>query len=66
MNTAFTWGNQQYMFVGCPFGLHDMPSHFQRVVTHVFHDIRATLPYFDNIPFGSRTWDEHAVHHSIV
>jgi RNase H-like domain found in reverse transcriptase/Chromo (CHRromatin Organisation MOdifier) domain/Reverse transcriptase (RNA-dependent DNA polymerase)/Integrase zinc binding domain/Integrase core domain len=65
--TAFTWNNQQYMFVGCPFGLRDMPSHFQRVVTHVFHDIRATLPYFDNIPFGSHTWEEHALHvHSII
>ena len=41
------------MFVGCPFGLRDMPSHFQRVVMHVSRDIKATIPYFDNIPFGS-------------
>jgi transposase InsO family protein len=65
--TAFTWGNRQYMYVGCPFGLRDLPSHFQRLVVHVFHPIPATLPYFDNIPFGSHTWEEHAIHvHTIL
>jgi transposase InsO family protein len=60
--TAFTWGTEQYMFVGCPFGLYNMPSHFQRIIQFVFSGIPATFPYFDNIPFGSRTWDEHETH----
>ena len=60
--TAFTWGGQQYMFVGCPFGLRDMPSHFQRIVIYVFYTVTATIPYFDNLPFGSHTWEEHAIH----
>jgi len=60
--TAFTWGNKQYMFVACPFGLCNMPSHFQRIIQYVFRDIPATIPYFDNIPFGSHDWEEHATH----
>ena len=44
--TAFTWGNQQYMFVGCPFGLRDMPSHFQRIVIYVFYTVTANIPLF--------------------
>jgi transposase InsO family protein len=60
--TAFTWGHQQYMFAACPFGLCNMPSHFQRIIQYVFRDITATIPYFDNIPFGSHNWDEHATH----
>lgn len=60
--TAFTWGKRQFMFVGCPFGLCCMPSHFQRIIQYVFKDITATFPYFDNIPFGSRSWEEHATH----
>jgi transposase InsO family protein len=60
--TAFTWGKQQLMFTGCPFGLSQMPSHFQRVMQYVCSDIAATFPYFDNIPFASNTWEEHATH----
>lgn len=60
--TAFTWGSEQYMFTCCPFGLSVMPSHFQRIMSFVFRDLRFTFPYFDNIPFGSRTWKEHAAH----
>lgn len=65
--TAFRWGEDQYMFVGVPFGLYNMPSHFQRIITYMFSGITATMPYFDNIPFGSYTWDEHATHtHTII
>ena len=60
--TAFTWGQHQYMFVGCPFGLNNMPSHFQRIIQFVFSGVPATFPYFDNIPFGSRSWEEHETH----
>ena len=60
--TAFTFGNEQYMFTACPFGLSVMPSHFQRIMSYVFRDLPFTFPYFDNIPFGSKSWKEHAVH----
>ena len=60
--TAFTWGTEQYMFTCCPFGLSVMPSHFQRCMSFVFRDLPFTFPYFDNIPFGSRSWKEHAAH----
>ena len=60
--TAFYWGNKQYMFTGCPFGLYNMPSHFQRIIQFVFSGIPATFPYFDNIPYDSRTWEEHEAH----
>jgi hypothetical protein len=50
--TAFTWGPKrvQYMFVGCPFGILELPSHFQRMMQHVFHDLPFTFPYFDTSP----------------
>ena len=60
--TAFSWGGQQYMFTVCPFGLSVMPSHFQRLMAYVFRDLTFTIPYFDNIPFGSSTWEEHHSH----
>ena len=50
------------MFTGVPFGLYNMPSHFQRVMQFIFNQVPATFPYFDNIPFGSKSWSEHATH----
>ena len=47
------------MFTACPFGLLNMPSHFQRVMQFVFRDLSFTFPYFDNTPFGSHSWEEH-------
>ena len=60
--TAFTWGRKKYMYTVCPFGLTQMPSHFQRLMTYIFRDFTCTLPYFDNIPFGSTSWEDHAIH----
>ena len=60
--TAFTWGGRQYMFAGCPFGISMLPSHFQRVMSWIFHNLTFTCPYLDNLPFGSRNWDEHLEH----
>jgi transposase InsO family protein len=54
------------MFAGCPFGLLNMPSHFQRIMSHVFSGLDFSMPYFDNIPFGSRTWEDHAQHIEII
>jgi hypothetical protein len=60
--TAFTWNGRQYMFVGCPFGISCLPSYFQRVMSNGFHDLIFTCPYLDNLPFGSRSINEHKKH----
>jgi hypothetical protein len=60
--TAFTWNGQQYMFVGCPFGISLLPSWFQRVMAGIFGDLPFTCPYLDNLPFASKTWAEHRDH----
>ena len=60
--TAFTWNNVQYMFAGVPFGISYISSHFQRQLSLLFHDLLFTMPYFDNLPFGSQSWDDHLDH----
>jgi RNase H-like domain found in reverse transcriptase/Integrase core domain/Integrase zinc binding domain/Reverse transcriptase (RNA-dependent DNA polymerase)/Chromo (CHRromatin Organisation MOdifier) domain len=60
--TAFTWNGRQYMFVGACFGLKNLPSHFQRCMSFALSDFPFTFAYLDNIPFGSKTWDEHRQH----
>jgi hypothetical protein len=57
--TAFTWNGVQYVFVGAPFGIAMLPSHFQRIMSVALSDLSFTFPYLDNLPFGSRSWDEH-------
>ena len=37
--TAFTWNGVQYMFAGVPFGINFIPSHFQRQLSQLFHDM---------------------------
>ena len=64
--TAFTWNGRQYMFIGCPFGLSLLPSHFQRVMSFLFSDLSFTFPYLDNLPFASRTWSDHRDHALII
>ena len=58
--TAFTWNRQQYMFVGCPYGLTLLTSHFQRIMTRIFSDLPFCAPYIDNIPFASKDWETHS------
>jgi hypothetical protein len=57
--TAFTWGGQQYMFVGCPYGLNLLTSHFQRIMTRIFGDLTFCHPYVDNLPFAAKDWATH-------
>ena len=57
--TAFTFEGIQYVFVGCPFGLKPLPSHFQRTMATIFYDLNFINIYLDNIPFASNNWDEH-------
>ena len=58
---AFTW-QLQYWFVGCPYGLKQIPSHFQRFISDVFHDMPWVVAYIDNIIIGSDTLEEHVWH----
>lgn len=60
--TAFTWNGKQYMFVGAPFGIATLPSHFQRTMSVAFADLPFTFPYLDNLPFGSDNWPDHRDH----
>lgn len=60
--TAFTWYGQQYMFVGCPYGITLLTSYFQRVMMRIFSDMPYTIPYVDNIPFASTDWKSHRDH----
>jgi hypothetical protein len=64
--TAFTWEGTQYVFVGCPFGISILPSHFQRVMSIIFRGLSFTFPYLDNLPFASNSWEEHRQHALII
>jgi len=59
---AFTFKNIQYVMVGCPYGLTHIPSLFQRIMSNNFSNLSFTFPYIDNLPVGSRTWEEHREH----
>jgi len=60
--TAFMWAGQQYMFVGCPYGIKHIPSLFQRYIANLFNDMPFVFPYIDNIAFASDSWEEHETH----
>jgi hypothetical protein len=64
--TAFWFEGRQYMFHGCPFGISPLPSIYQRIMSHLFRDLHFTEPYIDNLPFGSRTWEEHYQHAAAI
>jgi len=64
--TAFSWGNKQYQMVGVPYGIKFIPSFFQRYMNSLFSDMPFVFPYLDNITFGSKTWEEHLQHASMI
>ncbi len=64
--TAFTWKGQQWMFVGCPFGLKHIPSLFQRFIANLFADMPFVFPYIDNLAFSSNSWEEHEEHARMI
>ena len=63
---AFTWLGQQYVFVGCPYGLRHIPSLFQRFMANLFADLKFVYPYIDNLPFASSTKEEHHEHARLI
>ena len=64
--TAFTWEQQQYVFVGTPFGLKHIPSLFQRYITSLFRDMPFVFPYIDNLGFASSSWEQHYEHSRMI
>ena len=64
--TAFTWDQQQYVFVGTPFGLKHIPSFFQRYITNLFRDMPFVFPYIDNLGFASTSWEQHHEHARLI
>ena len=64
--TAFTWNKQQYVFVGCPFGIKHIPSLFQRYICNLFRDMPFVFPYIDNLGFASSSWEEHYEHAAMI
>lgn len=60
--TAFTWDGIQYVFRGAPFGLKNMPSIFQRVMTHLFADLPFVKTFIDDIVVYSATLADHIQH----
>ena len=63
---AFTLDNQQYVFTAAAFGVKTLPSHFQRFITNLFHDMPFVFPYIDNLPFASKDWEEHERHARMI
>ena len=64
--TAFQWNKQQYMWVGCPFGIKHIPSLFQRFIAQLFRDMPFVFAYLDNICFSSKNEQEHREHARMI
>ena len=47
---------------GAPFGLKTLPSHFQRVMSILLHDLDFAHVYIDDIVVLSKSREEHAAH----
>ncbi|CDH60654.1 hypothetical protein RO3G_15169 [Lichtheimia corymbifera JMRC:FSU:9682] len=60
--TAFTYGNRQYVFRGCPFGLKPISSKFQRVMHILFYDMPFVRTFVDDIIIFSKDLSSHTQH----
>ena len=61
--TTFTWKGVKYMFVGCPFGLTNLPAHFQFVLSQILAECAEYCTIFiDDIVLFSRSVEEHIEH----
>ena len=52
--------------IDCPYGIKHIPSHFQRYMNSLFHDMPFVFPYLDNITFASKDWEEHEKHARLI
>jgi len=61
--TAFITPFGLFEFTVMPFGLHNAPATFQRMVNHILRDCQSFAgAYIDDIIIFSRNWEEH-LHH---
>ena len=61
--TAFTTPFGLYEFEVMPFGLHNAPATFQRMINYVLRDCQKfARAYIDDIVIFSHSWEEHMVH----
>ena len=58
--TSFSWKQQQYCFVGCPFGLKPLSSIFQRVMSRILQEEKNALVFIDDIIVFSQSAEDHA------
>ena len=66
--TAFVTPDASFQWKVMPFGLHNAPATFSRLIDHALGKLKWTiaLVYLDDIVVYSRTFDEHLVHLSLV
>ena len=58
--TAFTTPYGLFEFTVMPFGLHNAPATFQRMMNKVLRDCSAfSKSYIDDVVVFSQTWEEH-------
>jgi len=61
--TTFTTPFGLFEFEVMPFGLHNAPASFQRMINHVLSDCWSfARAYIDDIVIFSRSWEEHFIH----
>ena len=66
--TAFTCHRGQFEFLRVPFGLCNAPSHFQRVMETILHDLLGVcvLVYIDDLVIYSTDMESHIGHVQLV
>jgi hypothetical protein len=61
--TTFSWGSKRYHFKGAPFGLKNVPGHFQRMMTTILAEhLHYVLVYIDDVFIFSDSLENHIVH----
>lgn len=61
--TAFTTPFRLFEFEVMPFGLHNSPATFQRLMNHILRDCQTfAWAYHNNIAVFSQSWEEHVRH----
>ena len=61
--TSFVTPFGQFMFLVMPFGLHNSPATFQRMMDRVLRGCEEYADaYIDDVGVYSRSWEEHLLH----
>ena len=60
--TAFNSPFGKYEYIKVPFGLTQVPTYFQELMTRILKDFDFAIAYLDNIIIFSKTAEEHLLH----